>query len=209
MTCGLMSLSTARAGINPSTTARPPANGSTSLRCRSGSQYLRRCCTCQRLPPAHFSGGATIFPPLDSAISAAIAALLVTGQIYHAAPDRIGHATASEQRSAFEAEEKSLRVEAAAKSHERPVAADHAMARNDDRKRIPAVRRADRANRVGLADRARQLSVTDRPAVRNLRQLAPHRLLERRARRRERQIEGSAFRREILFELTRRDPDDI
>src|SRR5947207_1212646 len=52
-----MSFRSALAGLNPSTIARPPQNGSTKRRlrerCHSGWTYE----TCQRFPPAHFSGG--------------------------------------------------------------------------------------------------------------------------------------------------------
>src|SRR5208282_3491347 len=56
-TCGLMSLSSARRGISPSVTARPPQNGSTSRRVEWLCQIGRRYGTCHRLPPAHLSGG--------------------------------------------------------------------------------------------------------------------------------------------------------
>ena len=52
-----MSFSSAPLGRRPSATASPPQNGSTSRRCRVRlPRAARRCGTCQRLPPAHFSG---------------------------------------------------------------------------------------------------------------------------------------------------------
>src|SRR6185369_2364549 len=52
-----MSFSSACFGCSPSTTARPPQNGSTYLRSAFSSQIGLRCDTSQRFPPAHFRGG--------------------------------------------------------------------------------------------------------------------------------------------------------
>src|SRR5882672_4285864 len=57
MTCGLMSLRSARPGARPRLIARPPQKGSTRRLCAWAAQMGRRCGTCQRLPPAHLSGG--------------------------------------------------------------------------------------------------------------------------------------------------------
>src|SRR5687767_8596303 len=48
---------------SPSTTARPPQNGSTYRRSAFASQIGFSCETSQRLPPAHFKGGLNITLP--------------------------------------------------------------------------------------------------------------------------------------------------
>src|SRR5438105_13302713 len=52
-----MSFRSALAGLNPSTIARPPQNGSTKRRLRERCHSGWTNETCQRFPPAHFSGG--------------------------------------------------------------------------------------------------------------------------------------------------------
>src|SRR5712692_1610686 len=52
-----MSLRSARSGPRPSVTARPPQNGSTRRRWACGRHNGSRYEICQRLPPAHLSGG--------------------------------------------------------------------------------------------------------------------------------------------------------
>src|SRR3954451_20003619 len=74
-----------------------------------------------------------------------------------------------------------LAVEAAGITAERAVAADHAMAGNEHRDMIVAIGGADRTNGGGLADGGRDLGITAGLPERNLAQLAPNLLLERRA----------------------------
>src|SRR6266849_4685664 len=52
-----MSSRSARCGESPSVTANPPQKGSTRRRCVLTAQSGRKWGTCQRLPPAHLSGG--------------------------------------------------------------------------------------------------------------------------------------------------------
>src|SRR6185436_13842194 len=60
MRWGLMSFNNACCGCKPSTTARPPQNGSTYRRSEFFSQIGSRYETSQRFPPAHFNGGLNI-----------------------------------------------------------------------------------------------------------------------------------------------------
>src|SRR5580765_9017540 len=55
----------------------PPQNGSTSRRCRCDCQSRRRCGTCQRLPPAHLSGG------LSGVSGAAVAVVGMSTPVYN------------------------------------------------------------------------------------------------------------------------------
>src|SRR6185503_3036437 len=55
-----MSFRRACFGCSPSTTARPPQNGSTYLRSAFASHIVLRCDTSHRFPPAHFKGGLEI-----------------------------------------------------------------------------------------------------------------------------------------------------
>src|SRR5262249_23229327 len=61
---------------------------------------------------------------------------------------------------------------------EAAVGPDHAMARHDDRDRVRAVRRADRADGARLADHACDLAVRDRPPERDATERRPHLPLE-------------------------------
>ena len=75
-------------------------------------------------------------------------------------------------------EQLALAVEPAGIAAERPVAADHAVARDQHRDMIVAIGRADRADRLGLADRRGDLRIAAGLAGGNLAKLAPDRFLE-------------------------------
>src|SRR5688572_23022404 len=74
---------------------------------------------------------------------------------------------------AFELEQLSLDVEAAAEPGQRAVATDHAMARHDNRQRIRAVREPDGPRCQRMSDAAGELAVRDRLAVWDLDQRPP------------------------------------
>src|SRR5258708_5023855 len=78
------------------------------------------------------------------------------------------------------------------------------MARNNDGDRIRTVRQANRAAGFGVADAARQLPVRDCPSVRDVQQLTPHSLLERRALRAQRHGEVFELSRKVRTQLTNR-----
>src|SRR6185295_15266238 len=80
--------------------------------------------------------------------------------------------------AALGGEQQALLVEPAGIAAERPVAADHAVARDEHRDMVVAVGRADRSDRGRLADRRRDLGIAAGLARRDLAQLAPHRFLE-------------------------------
>src|SRR5262249_16301457 len=70
-----MSLSSARSGMRPSATARPPQNGSTSRRCVCARHNPSRRGTCHPLPPPHLKGGANnnapgVYPLVQRQLSA-------------------------------------------------------------------------------------------------------------------------------------------
>src|SRR5262245_66538315 len=75
------------------------------------------------------------------------------------------------------------------------------MTWNDDRYRVAAIRRADRARGFRIADPPRQFAVTHRRTVGNPSQLSPDALLKRRAAGRKGQIELGQFAREICPKL--------
>src|SRR5216684_8375267 len=77
------------------------------------------------------------------------------------------------QLLAFEFQKFLLCGEAAAKTREAAVAADHAMARNDDGDGIAAVRQADGTDSLGIADALSELQVGNRLSVRNPTQRIP------------------------------------
>src|SRR5262249_18831006 len=113
----------------------------------------------------------------------------------------------SEQRqlAAFEFQQPFLQRESASKPGQIPVIPNDAMARNDDRNRICAVRRSHGTNRPRLADPSSEILVRNRCAVRNILQLFPNRLLKIRSFRDQRQRKSLAVAREILAQL----PDDV
>src|SRR3984957_11949606 len=88
---------------------------------------------------------------------------------------------------ALEAEQRFLAFQAAAVAGEAAVAADHPVARHDDRDRVGAVSQAYRARRdEPLAQRPGDVAVADRASVRDLGQLGPDGELERGPARRQR-----------------------
>jgi hypothetical protein len=82
------------------------------------------------------------------------------------------------------------------------------MARDQDRERVAPVRGAGRARGAGPAGAGRQLGVGDRLAVGDVEQRRPHRLLPRRADRRERQVERAPLAGEVLRELAAKRVED-
>src|SRR5262245_17799595 len=76
---------------------------------------------------------------------------------------------------ALELEQCALDRQAAAKTRERAVGADHPMTRHDDRQWIRAVRESNRAR--DAPDPARELAVGDRLAVGNRLERPPYRAL--------------------------------
>ena len=79
------------------------------------------------------------------------------------------------------------------------------MAGHHDRQRVAAVCGAHRAHRLRLPDAARQLAVADRLGVGNARQFLPHRQLERRALRMQRQVEPGPRAGEVFLQLLARE----
>ena len=98
-------------------------------------------------------------------------------------------------------EQPGLAGKSAAVAGELAVAADDAVARDDDRDRVPAVGVADSARRPGSIDPAGQLAVADRLAEGDAAQLRPHATLELRARGCERQVEVGQVPGEVAVEL--------
>ncbi len=114
-----------------------------------------------------------------------------------------GTAVASQDReltyTGFEVEQRALARQAAAVPGQRPVGADHAVARDDDRDRRRTDRRSDRTRlRVELA---RQCPIRRGRPVLDGPQRIPHAVLERRARVVERQLKARALAPEVLLEL--------
>src|SRR5688500_14875958 len=91
-----------------------------------------------------------------------------------------------------------LALDAAAVTGQRSVRSDDAMAGNDHRNRVCAVRRADRANRRGSSDALRELGIGDRVAVGNAQQLVPDRELELGAAQSQRNVESLPFTSEVF-----------
>src|SRR3954451_17644979 len=96
-------------------------------------------------------------------------------------------------------EQCALGRQAAGVARQRPVGADHAMARRDDRDRVAAVGAADRSRHA--AQLARELAVGDRLALRDLAQPRPDGALELGAVLGQREVERGAFAGEVLVEL--------
>src|SRR5215475_10284397 len=100
------------------------------------------------------------------------------------------------------AEQPLFAVQAPAVAGERAVRADHPVAGHDDRDRVAPVGQPDGAGGDRrLTQRGGYLAVADRLAVRDPGELGPHGELERRAARRERQVERGALAREVLTQL--------
>jgi len=100
------------------------------------------------------------------------------------APARAGHecdsrgASSSADRingRALELDQEALGLESAAVAGQRPVRADHAVARDDDRDGVRAICSAGGADRGGPADAGGELGVRDRLAVPDALQLGPDR----------------------------------
>src|SRR5256885_6485112 len=64
-------------------------------------------------------------------------------------------------RRAFERQQRALDQQPAAEAGERAVGADDAVAGNDDRQRVRAVREAHGARSTGVAEAPRQLAIGD------------------------------------------------
>ena len=79
---------------------------------------------------------------------------------------------------AFEAKQEFFCLDTRSIAAQRTIVADHAMARDNDRKRIASVCRTNSAKAARHTDAARQLLVRDGRSIRNLRQLPPHALLK-------------------------------
>src|SRR5438045_6960530 len=92
--------------------------------------------------------------------------------------------------------------EAAAKTRQAAVAADHAMAWNDDRNGIAAMRQSDSAHGFGIADALRELQVGNSLSIRNRAQCVPNAKLELRSLQRQWQIEFLQFAAEVGLQLT-------
>src|SRR5262245_13537866 len=105
------------------------------------------------------------------------------------------------QSLSFEFKQEFLALDAAAIAGQLAVRPDHTVTGNDDRDRVAAVRRADRARGSRIADPPRQFAVTDRRTVGNLLQFGPDALLKRRAADRKAQIELGQFAREVCPQL--------
>src|ERR1700730_8466315 len=84
-------------------------------------------------------------------------------------------------RRTFERQQGALDVEPAAEAGQGAVRADDAVAGNDDRQRIRAVRKAHGACTTGVAETARQFGIGDGLTIRDGPQRLPDRQLERRA----------------------------
>src|SRR5262245_47734453 len=102
----------------------------------------------------------------------------------------------------LEIEEPLLAPQAAAVADEGAVLADHPMARDDDGDPVHAVRAPDRAHRLRRSDAARDRVVGAHLAVRDLQQLLPDALLERRPGGVQRRLEDAALAAEVLPQLS-------
>src|SRR6266849_8997975 len=100
-------------------------------------------------------------------------------------------------RPLLEREQEPLAVHPAAVASQAAVGADHPMAGDHDRDRVPAVCQADCAGGRRLADPSGQIAVGDGLAVRDRLQRRPHATLELRAVEGERQVEAGQLTAEI------------
>src|SRR5688500_9731224 len=103
--------------------------------------------------------------------------------------------------SGLELEQSTLARKAAGVAGQRPVLADHAVAGDDDRKRVLSVGGAYRAHGSRFADRARDRRIGGGRAVWNRAERRPDATLELRADRGEREIERAAPAVEIGVQL--------
>src|SRR5205823_7029773 len=95
-------------------------------------------------------------------------------------------------RRAFERQQRALDQQPAAEAGERAVGADDAVAGNDDRQRVRAVRETHGACPADVAEAARQFAIGDGLTIRDGLERLPDRQLERGAFGGQRQSEGAA-----------------
>ena len=98
-------------------------------------------------------------------------------------------------------EECALHIEAAAVAGQSTVRTDEAVAREDDRDRIPGVGRPNRTCGTGCSESVSLLAVADRRAVRNRRQRRPRPPLERCPGQVQRKLELTPFAGKVLPQL--------
>ena len=106
-----------------------------------------------------------------------------------------------EPAGTFEVQERFLPPQQPTVAAELSVLVDHAVAGNDNRDAVQAVRVSDCALRAGRADGAGEIVVRPRLSERDPPKLGPHALLERRAGRRERQRERPQLSGKIGVQL--------
>ena len=112
-------------------------------------------------------------------LAAAAGADQHTSTLSSAGRSRKCRTSAERQQRAFVLEQEPLHRQAAAEAGQRTVGADHAVAREDERQRVLAVRRADGARLLrAVAEAARLLAVADGLAVRDGREREPALTLE-------------------------------
>src|SRR5690606_1501745 len=122
-------------------------------------------------------------------------------------PNRCRKQARSEQARGFakldalQGQQLALDRQAAAVTGEAAVRADDAMAGNDHRDGVAAIRKTDGAHGVGIAESPRDLAVAHRAAIGNLAQRIPHALLEGRAFGCQRQVELAPLAAEIFLQL--------
>src|SRR5205085_8427390 len=109
---------------------------------------------------------------------------------------------------AFEPQQRFLAVEAAAVADELPVRADHAVAWEDDRKRVAVHHRADGARRPRPRRAGRELAVRHDFAVRHTRELTQDAPIEIRGQRQvDVKVESLAPAFEVFVQLAARGVD--
>src|SRR5688572_12331293 len=110
--------------------------------------------------------------------------------------------TFSDEGGAFQLEQQLLALEASGVADETARRADHAVARDDDRHRVPVERATDGAGGPRLADAGRERPVRRYLAVGDAYELVQHVPLECGHRREvDVDIEGRSLSREVLVEL--------
>src|SRR5205823_3444013 len=97
-----------------------------------------------------------------------------------------------------------LALQSACVTGQRPVGSDDPMTRNDDAQRIASGRSAYGSRASRMAKARRNLGIARCLAPGHLRDRVPHLALKWRSLRRKRQLEMSARRREIIFDLLAR-----
>ena len=105
----------------------------------------------------------------------------------------------------FKFQEELFCLDAARVPDERAVRTDDAVAWDDDRDRVGRIRASDGLEALACTDALCKLLVTDRGAVRNLRELFPHADLERRAN----GVDGTSKLRKLSVEVTVQLVDDF